>query len=180
MQSGRSTKPQKLTKALARQRILIFGIAGATLIFVAGLVYFSSAQKEIGRSVPLQGDAHVGLGQPHPAYNTTPPTSGWHYEATASWGVHSDPIPDEVQIHNLEHGGVMVQYNCECPELVEKLKNVAMDYRSKVILAPYPKMETKIALTAWGHIAELNDFDENAIRGFIKAYRNKGPEQVPD
>jgi len=27
-------------------------------------------------------------------------------------------------VHNLEDGGVVVQYNCECPELAEQLKKV--------------------------------------------------------
>ncbi len=120
-------------------------------------------------------------GQPHPPYNTTPPTSGWHYATTARWGVHSNPIPDELQVHNLEHGGIMVQYSCaDCPELVAQLEGVVKRYRSKVILAPYPDMPARIALTAWGSIAELEDFDEGAIVRFIETYRNKGPERVPD
>jgi|TARA_Y100000031_G_scaffold142188_1_gene171484 hypothetical protein len=123
----------------------------------------------------------VAPGQTHPPYNTTPPTSGWHYEGTARWGIYSQTIPDELQVHNLEHGGILVQYSCDdCPELVAQLEGVVKHYRSKVILATYPDMPQRIALTAWGRIAELSVFDEDTIVSFIEAYRNKGPENVPD
>jgi len=39
-----------------------------------------------------------------------------------------------------------------------------------VILAPYPGLKEKIALTAWSRIDKLDDFDEDRIVGFIEAY----------
>src|SRR2546426_8859320 len=33
-----------------------------------------------------------------------------------------------LQVHNLEDGGVLVQYNCECPELVEQLRAIVRRY----------------------------------------------------
>jgi hypothetical protein len=39
-----------------------------------------------------------------------------------------------------------------------------------VILAPYPNLETRIALTAWGRIDTFEDFDEQRIVRFIDAY----------
>lgn len=84
-------------------------------------------------------------------------------------------------MHNLEHGGILVQYSCDdCPELVAKLEEVVKRYPSMVILAPYPDMPQRIALTAWGRIAKLSVFDEDTIASFIEAYRDKGPEKVPD
>jgi hypothetical protein len=132
-----------------------------------------------GRAVPDQGRDHVLPGQPHPPYNTTPPTSGWHYPSTADWGIHTEPIPDELQVHNLEHGGILIQYNCQCPDLVEKLAAIVKRYPSHVILAPYPKMPYRIALTAWTRIDTLDDFDEARIVRFIEAYRMRGPENAP-
>ena len=41
-----------------------------------------------------------------------PPTSGPHYSQLADWGIHDEPISNELQVQNLEDGGVMVQYNC--------------------------------------------------------------------
>jgi hypothetical protein len=76
-------------------------------------------------------------------------------------------------VHNLEDGGVMVQYNCPaaCPDLVAKLTAVVSGYQSQVILAPYPGMKTRIALTAWTRLDAFDDFDERRIQRFITAYR---------
>ena len=91
----------------------------------------------------------------------------------AQWGIHTDPIPNELQVHNLEDGGVMVQYNCPdaCPDLVAQLAGVVERYPSLVILAPYPDMDARIALTAWGRIDTFEEFDEARIVRFIEAYR---------
>ncbi|HUE75469.1 MAG TPA: DUF3105 domain-containing protein [Chloroflexota bacterium] len=135
-----------------------------------------------GRQMPDQGRDHIAVDQIHPEYNSSPPTSGWHYANWERWGVHTDPIPDGLQIHNLEHGGIMVQYNCSdgCPELVAQLKGVVDRYRTKVILAPYPDMDTRIALTAWTRIDQFEDFDEARIRAFIDTHINCGPEYIPE
>jgi len=134
-----------------------------------------------GIAVPLQGAQHVSAGEAHPPYNSTPPTSGWHYAQPADWGIYTTPIPDEQQVHNLEHGGIMVQYRPDAgPDIVQQLRQVVGRYQSKVILAPYPGLDTTIALTAWGRIDKLEAFDEGRIVAFINAYRNRGPEQVPD
>lgn len=177
----------------ARLRRLLRWAALAVIaaVAVAGIAYWivsNTTREEPGISVSIQGAEHVGTGQPHPSYNTTPPTSGWHYSgpgAPAPWGIHQEPIPDEVQVHNLEHGGIMVQYKCDrqeasCQELVKQLERIVGRYRSKVILAPYPSMQSLVALTAWGQIRTLEAVDEKTILAFIEAYKNKGPEQVPD
>ncbi len=91
----------------------------------------------------------------------------------APWGIHTTPIPKELQVHNLEDGGVLVQYNCPqaCPELVEKLRSIVIGYEHQVILAPYPGMNRRIAVTAWARIDKFDEFDERRIVRFIKAYR---------
>ena len=125
-----------------------------------------------GTPLPSQGNAHVQLAtDPHLPYNSDPPTSGPHLPYLAPWGIHTRPIVKELQVHNLEDGGVLVQYNCDCPELVEKLAAIVKRYPEHVILAPYPGMKRKIALTAWTRIDAVDEFDEGRIVWFIKAYR---------
>ena len=85
--------------------------------------------------------------------------------------MHTTPIPKELQVHNLEDGGVMVQYSCECPDLVAKLRTIVARYDRQVILAPYPGLKSKIALTAWGRIDQFDEFDEQRVARFIDAYR---------
>lgn len=88
------------------------------------------------------------------------------------WGIHDKPLPDELQVHNREDGGVLVQYSCrDCDTLIAKLKATVSRYPDRVILAPYPTIETRIALTAWGRIDTLDEVDEQRIVRFIEAYR---------
>jgi hypothetical protein len=150
-------------------------VAVVVMVLVAASVgYFAyrAAANLPGTAVPDQGNRHLkSASDPHEPYNTEPPTSGPHLSYLAPWGVHTRPIARELQVHNLEDGGVLVQYNCECPELVEKLKAIVHKYDKFVILAPYPDMKSPIALTAWTRIDTFEDFDEARIRRFIEAYR---------
>ena len=76
-------------------------------------------------------------------------------------------------MHNLEDGGVVVQYRCDgpCPDLAAKLTEIVKRYDTQVILAPYPGMRTRIALTAWTRLDAFDEFDEARIVRFIRAYR---------
>ncbi|MBN4054454.1 DUF3105 domain-containing protein [Nitrospira defluvii] len=140
-----------------------------------------------GVSVPTLGNEHISsLRAPHIPYNSIPPTSGPHTHNVAQWGVYRQQVPDELQVHNLEDGGVIVQYDCkDCKDMVKKLEKLGWEYlkkakkeeietgRSKyghLIVGPYRGMDTKIALTAWGKIDKLNHYDEDRIRRFIEAY----------
>ncbi|OLD77532.1 MAG: hypothetical protein AUG87_04385 [Candidatus Rokubacteria bacterium 13_1_20CM_4_70_14] len=122
--------------------------------------------------MPDQGNLHIPTADsPHEPYNSDPPTSGPHLPYIAPWGVHTRPIPTPLQVHNLEDGGVLVQYNCECPELVEKLRAIVRRYDRHVILAPYPPMKSRIVLTAWTRLDAFEEPDEKRIVRFIEAYR---------
>ena len=118
--------------------------------------------------------------EPHPPYSSKPATSGWHYGVTAPWGIHGDAITDEVLVHNLEHAGVGVHYDCPegCEELAADLARIAGPYQ-KVIVAPYPDMGTTIALTAWGRIDKLDVLDEERIVAFIEAHMNSRDAPEP-
>jgi Protein of unknown function (DUF3105) len=124
-----------------------------------------------GKEIPSLGNLHIkNATDPHVPYNSVPPTSGPHLPYIAPWGVSKIPIADELQVHNLEDGGVMIQYSCtNCDALIDRLEKLAVKY-NKVIVAPYPKMKTPIALTAWARIDTMDRYDEARIERFIKAY----------
>lgn len=174
------------------------GIAAATVALVVMAVVLFTRQggalsyEELGQVMPDQGRTHIAPGESHPPYNSTPPTSGWHLANVANWGVFQQPVPNELQIHNLEHGGILLQYNCgpepaggalddaACKQLADELANINRRYRSKVLTAPYPGMTSRIAITSWGRIMTLDQVDETKIVRYIEQYKNKGPEFVPD
>lgn len=148
-------------------------IAGVVWLGVAPVV---AADNDPGQPIPGQGNAHIqSPGSPHPPYNSMPPTSGPHVPWLARWGLHRIPIPWEVQVHNLEDGGVILHYRCDqpCPETVDILQRFVAGYPGQVIVAPEPRLSTPFALTAWERMASLDRFDEDFIRRFIEAYRGR-------
>ena len=127
-----------------------------------------------------QGAEHITPGQEHASYNSVPATSGWHFAqplAPARWGVHETPLADEVLLHNLEHGYVNVHYNCPDggAELVTQLTEVvdkATGRGGKLLMSPYPDMDTKIALTAWTFLDQFEVFDEARISDFVSSHES--------
>jgi hypothetical protein len=170
------TKAEQDRRSVRRARRHQLWIALASLAVIAagvvGYLAFQAVATQPGVPVASQGNRHISTpSTQHVPYSTDPPTSGPHLPYIAPWGTHTTPIPKELQVHNLEDGGVMVQYNCDCPELVAELKRIVNRYGKQVILAPYPGMKGKIALTAWGRIDQFDEFDEKRIVRFIDAYR---------
>lgn len=163
--------------------------AGLWLVFLAvvvagsyGAVVFSkkAQERKPGVEVPDQGALHIGIGQEHEPYNSNPPTSGPHYAEPAKWGIYDHELPDEQLVHNLEHGGIWISYrDSDNTDLIHELKDIADDYSLKVILTPRPQNDSLIAVAAWGRLLKLESFDRKQIIDFIKAFINKGPEQVP-
>ncbi len=150
-------------------------VSAVVILAVAGVVGYLAYRAKAdmpGVPAPDQGNLHIPTADaPHEPYNTDPPTSGPHLPYIAPWGIHTRPIPRELQVHNLEDGGVVVQYNCECPDLVAKLTEIVNKSPQQVVLAPYPTMPHRIALTAWTRIDAFDDFDAGRIRRFIEQYR---------
>jgi hypothetical protein len=127
---------------------------------------------------------HLPVGQaiPYPSY---PPTSGQHSESPASWGFHTEPVVDEVAVHNLEHGGVVVSHNNIPAEDLAKIRALLASYprdqygEVKLLIRPYDRIAPgTIVLTAWNWIDELRAYDEARVKAFMDAHLNKCCEPV--
>ncbi len=166
-------KKRDASRDVRRRWTVGAGLAGAIVIAVIVGWFAYRAQADLpGQKFADQGNLHVQTtSDPHDPYNSTPPTSGPHLPYIAPWGIHTRPIANELQVHNLEDGGVVVQYNCACPDVVEKLTAIVRKYPTQVILAPYPTMPSRIALTAWTRLETMDSVDEARIERFIRAYR---------
>ncbi|HEU5314893.1 MAG TPA: DUF3105 domain-containing protein [Chloroflexota bacterium] len=181
---------ERFERAEQRRRRLVWGGVAIPAVVVLGALgwwLFGPTDGPKVQSLPVQGQTHIQEGQSHPPYNSVPPTSGWHYgNQVAPPGVSRAPIADEIQVHNLEHGEIMVQYDCPqgCDEMISKLETIVRGYPKKVVLAPYPglveKTQHKLALTAWGKLVYLDAADEPYIRRFIAQNKDKAPEFFPD
>jgi hypothetical protein len=113
-------------------------------------------------------------------YDTFPPTSGPHAPQPAIWGEYGSPVPELALVHNLEHGGIVVQYGPRAPR--SSVTRIVAWYRrspNAMVVAPLPALGGRIALTAWTHLATCSRFAAPAFDAFRDAYRYRGPEQFP-
>ena len=170
---ARGDRQPKARRRISKSQRTAIAVTVVMLVAIVVGYFAYRAQANLpGTQMPDQGNLHIpSVDSPHVPYNSDPPTSGPHLPYIAPWGVHTRPIDRELQVHNLEDGGVVVQYNCECPDLVAKLKTIVDKYDKQVILAPYPGMQHKIALTAWTRLDTMDEPDEGRITRFIEAYR---------
>ena len=86
-------------------------ISGVVLLGLGVAAWLFRGGEQIGELVADQGRDHVGsvLGV---EYNSSPPTSGPHYAQWTKRGVYEEPMEDGYLIHSLEHGYVVISYDC--------------------------------------------------------------------
>jgi hypothetical protein len=158
------------------------GIAGAAVLVIAVAVvtFIIQEANKPGQSVSIMADRHHlgSLTEGHVPYSTTPPTSGPHVSTVPLWQVYADHQPDELMVHGLEDGGVIINYRPDDLDKaqVDKLAAVAQTYeqltdsKNHVLMQPYPNISNAIVLTSWGRMDKMDTFDETRIRRFIEAY----------
>ena len=181
-------RPSAAARARAKRRRLMNRVVVAAVVVILGggiaalLVSRNLSQQAAVRDLHVQtlanlGQDHLDPGGKYSRYNSTPPTSGPHDPTPAPCGVTKEPIPNEVQVHDLEHGVIMIQYQ---PDLdvgqVAQLEALGRSYDSHVIVAPYPGLPTPVAATAWTKLMNLPNADTGKLKRFIGLYRQKGPE----
>jgi len=173
-----------------RRYLIASGLAILGLLIVVALVFPSipAPQRDAipstegsGIWIEDQGGGHFELGElaPEGYYNSTPPTSGMHAPNWQRCGIFDVPISKEIQVHNLEHGFVLIQYNSQDDAFIEGLTNMVKQlsgWPDYYILAPFPDMEYPIALTAWNVLQYFDSMDSVAIGEFARTYVGRGPE----
>jgi len=132
---------------------------------------------------PEQSRNHIEVGESHEPYSTDPPTSGPHYAQPADAGFYEGAIADEILVHNLEHGHVIIWYDCSqlseanCDTLKSQISELIDQHNGyKLVGVPREGMPTTLALTSWSHLLRLFEFDETAIEDYIQTYQNDAPE----
>ena len=127
-------------------------------------------------------------------WKTDPPTSGPHYEVPAVWGTYDDAVNQAQLVHNLEHGGIAVQYGSDVPAAtVSQLKGFVQERSRGTVLARYAPLGSQVSLGAWvtesasdpengtAYLAKCPRFDQAAFDAFFDAYQFRGPERFqPD
>ncbi len=132
-----------------------------------------------GVEFPSQGNVHLAaIDEPHPPYNSSPPSSGWHMGFLAEWGVSEEPLPPELYIHNLEDRGIVLAYNCPdgCDDLQANLTEFVEEEGGLIVLTPYldpivdpDGEEYRAAAVAWKRVFYFDEFDD-ATRAEVETF----------
>jgi hypothetical protein len=178
-------------------RWAIAAIAVACVVVVAAVGYFalgrtastSSQGPTLGYAVPDEGRTHVAEGSAI-NYQHNPPSSGNHYPSPMPWGVYSDPVAPGFFVHNLEHGGVDVLYDCPsgCPDIVSQLNDAFKTFPTekygevKLVVTPYHPLPNgaKVTALAWDFEYDFTQgFDKSQLLAFYQQHVDHGPEDIP-
>jgi hypothetical protein len=186
----RAAKAQRATRRSSyawHRRVPWVAVGAIAVVLVAGVLI--ARQLGVGETAGRYV-AGGGVGQHVPAgqsitYPSYPPTSGQHSDSPASWGFHTEPVVDELAVHNLEHGGVVVSQNNISADDLSKLRALLTSYPKdqygevKLLIRPYDKITPgTIVLTAWNWVDELTAYDEARVKAFMDAHLNKCCESV--
>ena len=117
------------------------------------------------------------------AVQSLPPVSGAHNEFWADWGVYNEPIPYKHQLHNLEHGGVVIHYGTEVSvEGVNAVRDLWAKSPAFLIVVPdsnpnFPK-DAVVATSQqrWMVCKPFKPEQVSALEVYIDEYRGRGPE----
>ena len=133
------------------------------------------------QTFPDQGQSHVDSYDAKVSYNSFPPTSGPHYVQPVIWGAYQDVVPTVAEVHNLEHGGMIVQYGDKVDTATRaQLRAFYDDSPNAMLLAPLPRLGSKIALTAWTRLATCEPFRRVGVCSLPERLPRKRSGAVPD
>ena len=123
-------------------------------------------------------------------YQTSPPTSGDHWERPGDAGFYPEEVPAEVLVHNLEHGQIVIWYSLDAPQPtindLEKLTesanhpDAAGGGAPPLLVVPYDDVPEgkSYVLSAWGASQSCARYSLEAVNEFRTRYQGRGPEQA--
>jgi hypothetical protein len=121
------------------------------------------------------------------SYHSKPPSSGSHYPVWPVFRVYDQPVPWGFLVHGLEHGAVVIVYNCPagCADQLVALKAMVEAQPTKpgcsrppVIVAPDPTLDVPFAASSWGYTLRAQCFDRDRFAAFVERRINHGRENI--
>ena len=180
--SKRQARREAALARRRRRRILTFSGLGVLGLLIVGLVVFAVTRPEPEELANLEtfpdlGGGHLTSAETPPEYNSSPPTSGRHSPTPAQCGIYQTEIPGPIQIHNLEHGTVIIQYQ---PSLTGAEIGAIHDYArtkpSHVLVAPNSGLSDPVVVTSWTRMLPLESADVDTIDVYYDRFVRTGPE----
>lgn len=145
----------------------------------------------LGEDIPIAGANHIEEGTTATDWNSDPPTSGEHYGQWATAGFYDEAIPDGYLVHDMEHGYVIIYYNCELVDMDCEAYKTAIEAAMaatgndpntnsvKLIAVPRPGMDNPITYASWGHLYKAEAFVSEELVLYVQLYRSN-PDYAPE
>lgn len=123
-------------------------------------------------------------------YGSSPPVFGDHFPTWAAYGTYDFPVPLGFLVHDLEHGGVVIYYDCPdgCSDQIATAQafidalpadpRCSEAVRVQVVLVPRPGLGARWAASAWGYSLTADCFDPEIFGQFYDAHHGQGPEDL--
>jgi hypothetical protein len=130
----------------------------------------------------------VPLHVDNPSYAKVPrpPTNGHHRPLWADWGFYQQPVPYAYEVHNLEHGGVIIHLGLNITRAAgTKVLRLWADSPPFLLIVPGLPADVSrrgATVTSWQRAMLCKTWNPrtlNAVRVYRDTYRGAGPEQVP-
>jgi hypothetical protein len=138
---------------------------------------------------PSEGNLHQAICSPL-VYHTNPPSSGDHYPVWAVYKSYAKPFLRGFFVHNLEHGAVVITYNCpggcaaEVSAAQAMIDSLPADpdcgAHRRIVMLPDPDLDVRFAASAWGVTLKASCFDAPAFAKFYVDNIGHGLELVCD
>lgn len=138
----------------------------------------------LGEDIPIASRDHIQEGMAATDWPSDPPTSGQHYGQWAPAGFYDEAIPDGYLVHDMEHGYVIVYYNCavtdtDCQTFKTAIESAiaaagvdASTNTVKVIAVPRAEMENPVTYASWGHLYRPEAFVAEELVTYIQTFRS--------
>jgi hypothetical protein len=97
-------------------------------------------------------------------------------------GIYGKPVPNELAVHNLEHGAIWISYQPSLPQsevsklraFVEKQTLVTPPGGSPsryMDLTPYPGLSSPIVISSWGFQLKVTSPADARLQQFVNKFR---------
>lgn len=176
--------------------LIVIAVAGGAAYYlthrgVAGAAASTTSANQsdlLGVPIPDEGRVHVVEGSAI-NYKHVPPASGPHYPVPKNWGIYTKTIAPGYWVHNLEHGGIVVLYDCPsgCPQIVDQLNQAFKTFPKdkynevKLVATPYSGLpdHAQAMAVAWDYQKSYTAFNLQDVLAFYNGHVDRGPEDIP-
>lgn len=167
-----------------RLAAIVLSIVGVLAVVAVIVVVIVVNIKPPADEIEIEGlETFENLEQTHVEgtveYAMTPPAGGPHFQAWLNCGVYTEPQPNEIAVHALEHGAVWITYRPDLPEADVQTLEATLP-STYGVLSPYPGLDTPVAISAWGAQLKVTDADDPRLQDFIDKYWRSADSPEPN